>query len=1067
MVGAITDATGAAVAGAGVEAMNVATGVKTQAVANESGLYRIGNLLPGTYNITVNATGFTSTSLRGVAVESSKVSTANLTLQVGQVTTSVEVNSAPAVIDTTTASIQSTFSTTAARDLPIASIGIGSANLSLLNAGVGSSQNLGVGEGPSVGGQRPYNNNFMVEGVDDNNKSVTGSLLRTIPNDAVSEFTVLQNQMSAEYGHSSGGQFNTILKGGTNEIHVTLYEYFQNRNLNAIDQQVQNSAIANGDRPSNPRFDSNRFGGSIGGPIIKNKLFYFGLLEYNPVGASSTPANLTAPTAAGLAKLAAIPNISQTNLNIFKQYVPVPAVATDTLTVAGVSIPVGSPQINSPNYQNNKAAVGSVDYTMSDRDQFRGRIVYNKLSQIDTTASLPQFFQLEPGISYLASLNEYHNFSANVTNELRLGYNRYNLNLPAGDFKYPGLDAFPSITIEDLSLEIGPNPQAPQSSVQNTYQLADTATWIKGKHTLKFGFDGRKFIAPSSFTQRSRGEYKYTDFETFLLDITPDEEAQRGLGNVVFYGDQLSLYGFANDSWRLRPNFTVNLGVRYEYNGVPYSEKLQRLNAISNVPGLLTFGEPQAQKKNFAPRIGIAYSPGTKGTTSLRAGFGTAYDVLYDNIGTLQVPPQLKTTADVTGNGAPNFLKNGGISQSFKVGALDAATARANTSAYIGPQIVPYSIQWNAGVQHVFKQDFTFEARYLGTRGVHLNVQRRINKQTAVTATQSLPIFLSAPSQASLDALPLTLKNLQSISNIVPRFAAAGFTNPAFVEDSPIGNSTYHGLALQLNRRFARGLFFQGAYTWSHLIDDSTADFNTTALTPRRPQDFQNLRADRGTSALDRRQRLTFAAVYDTPWFKHSNWMAKNLVGNWSIAPIYTFESPELITVQSIVDSNLNGDSAPDRTIINPAGKDGTGSGVTPLCRGTGACSAAATDRIVGYLAKDPNARYIVAGLGAYANAGRNTLSGRRINNWDLNLLKNFNVTERYRVQFSAQIFNVLNHAQFIPGQTNRVDVISNLLNNGPAIRSYVNPANSAFNNPEAIYSSNPRGMQLALKLFF
>src|SRR5207244_2100634 len=168
-----------------------------------------------------------------------------------------------------------------------------------------------------------------------------------------------------------------------------------------------------------------------------------------------------------------------------------------------------------------------------------------------------------------------------------------------------------------------------------------------------------------------------------------------------------------------------------------------------------------------------------------------------------------------------------------------------------------YSIQWNFGVQHVFAKDYIFEARYLGTRGVHLNVQERINKQPKVTQTDFLPTYLQAPSQATLDSLSMTLAKIQAKSSIVSQFLGAGFTNP-IVEFSPIGNSTYHGMALQLNRRMSNGLQFITAYTWSHLIDDSTADFFTTRLTPRRPEDFTNLRRDRATSALDRRHRLTF-----------------------------------------------------------------------------------------------------------------------------------------------------------------------------------------------------------------
>ena len=229
-----------------------------------------------------------------------------------------------------------------------------------------------------------------------------------------------------------------------------------------------------------------------------------------------------------------------------------------------------------------------------------------------------------------------------------MGYNRYNNTTPAGDFKFPGLDQFPNIVLNDLNINLGPDGNAPQFNIQNLYQVTDNVTWVKGSHTIKFGFDGRKYISPQSFTQRARGEYNYNDTETFLRDLTPDNLSERSIGNVIYYGDQTELYGYGNDTWRIRPNFTLNLGLRYEFTSVPYSQRLQSLNAIANTPGVLNFNEPQPQYKNFAPRIGIAYSPGTSGNTSIRAGFGMAYDVLYDNIGILSLPPQLSTEMRVS-----------------------------------------------------------------------------------------------------------------------------------------------------------------------------------------------------------------------------------------------------------------------------------------------------------------------------------------------------------------------------------------------------------------------------------
>ena len=518
------------------------------------------------------------------------------------------------------------------------------------------------------------------------------------------------------------------------------------------------------------------WGRPVGGPIIRNKLFYFGDYEYNPTGQSTTPGQIYTPTKAGYATLASIPNLNQTNLGVLKQYAApatTPIAASQFPVVAGVPIEAGVLTVVAPNYTNSYAAVASVDYNFSDADQARVRYVYNKLVNLDHAAELPVFYQIQPTDYDLATISEYHDFSPTLVNELRLGFNRYLIDTPAGNFKFPGLDAFPNLSFGDLNgLQLGPNPNAPQSAAQSTYQLNDNVTWTRGKHTLQFGFDGRRAIAPIVFSQAERGNYQYSTLDLFLRDITPDEVAQRTLGNPTYYGNDWRLYGYANDAWRFRPNLTINLGLRYEYTSVPYTDNLQNLNAISNVPGVLVFAAPKAQTKNFAPRVGIAYSPGRNGTTSIRAGFGMAYDVIYDNIGVLAVPPQFSTFIDETGAGAPNFLASGGIVPTTQGGTLTAAEARAQTSAYIPNQKLPYSVQWNLGVQHVFARDYTFEARYLGTRGVHLDVQIRPLDFSPVTRTNSLPTFLQPPSEATLNALPLTLQQLK-VPPVLPKFAAA------------------------------------------------------------------------------------------------------------------------------------------------------------------------------------------------------------------------------------------------------------------------------------------------------
>jgi len=538
------------------------------------------------------------------------------------------------------------------------------------------------------------------------------------------------------------------------------------------------------------------------------------------------------------------------------------------------------------------------------------------------------------------------------------------------------------------------------------------------------------------------------------------------------------MYGwYVNDIWKITRNLSLNLGLRYEYLTIPAGWEQQSLNKVADAPGLITFNAPQAPGKDFMPRIGFAYSPGTSGNTSIRGGFAMAYDVLFDNIGTLSRPPEIGSTV-----GCPDtkgichttgFLANLGLppQQLSGITVLDQATARANTASYLPEHVkYPYAESWNLGIQHVFGP-YTAEVRYLGSRGVHLDTQNRLNVVSPVTKTNSLPTYLQAPSQAQLDALTVSLDAPPSKANplggllyqsyycvtscyIDAPYLNAGFTSE-IVSYQPWGWSTYHSLQTQVQRKFTNGLQFLAAWTWSHSIDNSTADFFSTVISPRRPQDFRNLNAEKGNGLLDHAHRISIQLTYDVPWFKHdSNWLKKNLLGNYAFIPVYTWETGQWGTVQSGVDANLNTDNAGDRAIYNPAGKKGTGSDVTALTNTAG--------NTVAYLANDPNAQYIVAGFGAYATSSRGTFRTPPINNFDISAVKHLKFGERLQLDFEAQAYNLLNHPQFITGSVN--DVLS-LSNTGS--KSYFVPSSSIFNNASKNFGSNPRTMQLALKFSF
>jgi hypothetical protein len=1121
--GLVKDQTGAVVPGASVTITNPSTKTSQTAQSGSGGEYQFNNLLAGTYTITVqppSGSNFSTLTVNDVLVRINDITDVSPVLQPGEATAVVNVTAGGTeLVDTTTLNLSKTFSSRQVVDLAqTGDGGVGGGggiyNLALISPNVVSSGGVGVGTGGSVGGQRPRDNDFIVDGIDNNDKSVSGPQIYISP-ESVSEFNILTNQTSAEFARSGGGQFVTVTKSGTNDFHGTAFEFFRNRKLNSLDNLQK---LAGDTRRTNPRFDQNRYGFNIGGPLYiprfgeggdhlyhwsgKNRLFFFFQFEQIGLGQAASPGNVSAPTAAGLATLQGLSGVSPTNLGVFQQFVPVaPTNNAGTIPICAVSrdaaaacpsgselaVPIGNISFAAPNFENNRNIVFNLDFNQSEKTVHHSRFIFNRLRTIDNLATFPQFFALIPTDGRLFSYTLIHNFTPTLTNETRLAYRRFVQNIPVPNVVFSGLDQFPNIGLDDLGISIGPDENAPQSTVENSYQVVDQATYSKGRHSLKFGVDWRNLISPQTFVQRQRGEYDYPNLDLYLRDVQPSF-GERTVGVSPFFGNQHLFYAFAQDDWQVRPNLTLNLGLNYVYQQVPLSARQQTVNAIASVPGLIEFNEPKAQKKNFGPRVGVAYAPnfqngvlhrifGGPAQSSIRASFAMAYDTIVDNLYILSLPPQFNQTIDVGTNFpgtplvTPNFLANGGIPPTLLPGAVtDPIAARAATSAFIPNQQVPYSESWALTYQREFHKDFALEVRYLGSRGVHLPSQNRINIQDRVVAGVggSLPTFLAAPDQASIDSLPTSLADIQARSNILPDFLAAGFTAPiaAFLAN---GNSSYNAGSASLTKRFTSGLQFTGAYTWSHLIDDSTSEVFSTVLSPRRPQDFQNMRAERADSALDHRQRFVASAFYDLPFFRTSNSRFKrSLFGGVSLAATVSIEKGERATVLSNIDSNLNGDPAADRAINNLNGVQNTSSLVTPLLRSCtvvnpdGTCATPDAQRIVAYLAATPEAQYIQAGLGALANVGRNTLLLPPIQNVDFSVFKNFAIDEGRRIQLRADFFNLFNHPQYVPGSVNGVQPITTT-----GVSQINTVGQRDFNVPSHVFSSHPRLIQLAARFNF
>jgi hypothetical protein len=1116
--GIVTDPNGAVVPGAKVTISSDKLNYKKDTTTTADGEYEFRDVLPGDYQITVEAANFKALTLTEVRVELGKTSDIPAQLQTGQITETVNVSAGGAeLVETTTTQLSKSFNERQVVELAQTNVGGafggGVNNLALIAPNVSSSGGVGVGTGGSVGGQRPRNNNFMLDGIDNNDKSVTGPQTYVSPEN-VAEFSLIQNQFSAEYARSNGGQFITITKSGTNDYHGSFYGFFRNRYLNALDNsQILSGFVREDPAPAGktfmPRSDFFRGGFNAGGPLPlphfgegpksffrgQDRLFFYAAYERLQQGSAASPGGIAAPTAAGFAILNALPQggaaISPTNIGIFNLYTPVaPTNDAGTIDVCSVrptagtgacpgvllAVPIGNLAFPAPNFLKQNNVVTNVDYNQSTKTTHRWRFNMTNFQTIDTAAFLPQFYVGLPGKQRLFSYSMFHTFTSNLSNELRVAYRRSEGNFPVGPQTFPGLGGvFPNIGLEDLALDIGPDGNAPQTGIENNYQLVDNVTYLWGNHSLKFGADFRKVISPQSFVQRERGDYQYSALQYYLYDLTPDRLGERSVGSSPYYGDQKILYSFIQDDWRIRPNVTLNLGLNHSYQEPPKGTRLQELNSIADVPGLLTFHAPKAQLTNFGPKFGIAWSPnytegmlgrilGSNGKSSVRAGFSMGYDYIFDNLYILSLPPEANTTIDVPNLNAfaPGFLAAGGIPIPAPA-VFTPAVARARTAAFVPDQEVPYSLTWTLSIQRQFKQNWSFEARYLGTRGIHLLTQNRINVIGRVAPTlgrSGLPTFLTAPTQAQLDALPLTLAQINARDNLLPAYRAAGFTSNVigFLSN---GNSTYHGASAQLIRRFSNGFQMTAAYTWSHLIDDTTAEVFSTVLSPRRVEEFQDLRTERADSALDRRHRFVASFIYELPFFRnHENKFVRTVLGGFNFAGTWTSESGEKATVLSGRDSNLNGDSAGDRTIRNPNGVRDTASEVTTLLNTGGAT--------VGYLAVNPNAEYIRAGNGAITNSARNTLLLPGIANFDFSIFKNFRFGEgAKRIQLRADFFNAFNHPQYIPGSVNDVAAVATTGVGQVNTVTAFNINNKLFNDASQIFASNARVIQMALRFDF
>jgi Carboxypeptidase regulatory-like domain len=1067
--GQVLDPQGAVVGNATVTVVNENTGVSQSVTTSSAGTWNLPALLPGRYTVGVEASGFRKFSQRGVSVLVDQDNVADARLQLGSASETVEVNASVAQVETTSSSLNNNFDSNQVLNVPVTGGTLYSAlNLAILAPNTIAQPGGTQGIGGAVGGTRPRDNNFTVDGVDDNNLGVTGPNSIVIL-DAVNEFALQTNQFSAEYGHSAGGQFNLVTKNGTNAYHGSGEWYAQNRNFNSLDNLTKAAILSNTPGVTRqPPYDNNRGGGTFGGPIFKDKLFFFGAYEYTDLHGSGGPINLNAPTAAGLSALQSM--AADSDVTAILNNFPVAPAATHSVTVNGQSIPVGPLTIISPILNREHDVQANIDYHRG-KHQFGTRFLMNQSKQIFPVNTSQAIFNQDLLLrNRKIALTDAWSISSTAVNDLRFQYAYFSEFFANHCPTCPHQD----VTILDLGdTTIGPGD--PSWQKQNTYQISDNLTWVHGKHTFKFGGQYNHFIYPQFFLPRSNGDNEYATTEEFINDQLPGQKGRtlRGAGSGYFLGTQSLIAGFVQDDLKVTPRLTLNLGVRYEFWTNPVGGETQTLNAISNVPNVITFGVPKTDRNNIGPRIGFAFDPTGAGRTSIRGGFGISYDVKFQNFASITLPPQLQSEMDTTtaclianppawcsatplGNG---FLAAGGL-PAVLTPPTTQTDARALTTSFIDDTVMPKVMTWSLGVQHEIARNSTIEVRYLGTRGLSLPVQYRRNFISYFDAGGTpLPTYLSASSIPSTwtSSTPNDVNYYTFASNYaacglgIALTPIPGFSSPTpdiyqqygfcgnVTSDPPLASSIYHAGSVNFTHRSGHGLMFNANYTYSHTVSDAENEFNTSGLNPRRAQDTNQIGQDRSNSDLDVTHKFALSLTYDVPNAHFENRFARALVGGFGLGTSLLAQTGQPVTIRSGIDSNGNNDTAGDRAFLNQAGSGNVpgepGQGdVFPVCEGAGGTTYIGStsflaaplngcnqnnsapfgfDPAIGYTPVNSNDKYVIAGAGVIPNIGRNSFRSPGFWTWNLSAHKNIYFSEAKYLQLSASAFNVLNHPNY------------------------------------------------------
>ena len=1041
ILGRVTDSSGAVVAGAMVTATNVNTGLARTDVTDRQGEYAMRNLPLGEYTISVSQSGFQKYLRKGIQLTVGSEQTVNVELTVGSAEQTVQVTAEAPSIETTNATVSNVVNSQQIRDLPLNGRSV--VQLALLSPGTFANpsvitvSSLGMGMRLSVDGGRMDANTYLLDGsvINDQagngpNSSAGGQALGV---EGVLEFRLLTHNYSAEYGRSSGAIMSMVTRGGTNEFHGSAYEFLRNSAMDA--RNFFNPGAL-------PPFRRNQFGASLGGPIKKDRLFFFFNYEGLRIGQGITVLDLV-PDA--LARQGLVPNAAGVLQQVTLNPAVLPFLALYPLPNGpDVGGGTGLYTYNASQPANEDYYLGRIDYRLSDKDSLYGRYVYDPSSSI-AARPLPQWYDSVSTFNGFLELSETHIFSPTALNEFRAAYNRTHpsdvglTTVPLSQLPdyLPGV-ALGRIAWASGGAEAGGLPtslseigyQAPganQNYPQNLFEETDSFSLTKGAHSLKFGGDFQR-IQLNLSNGDNRGTFQFGGLTQFLAG-TPSRFTD-DLNGAIIRGWRNDIAAwFVQDDWRIRPNLTLNLGLRHEFGTDPLEIHGYNADLLSVSNPLETIGPPfHSSKKNFAPRVGIAWDPTGSGKTSIRAGGGLYYN-LWENSGrnwymgadALSIfthAPYYQGQTVVLNPPFPNPLSAvvpGGAGTTYSIGV----------NGYLKEPTVAH---FNFDVQRQLVADLTLRVAYVGAYGYNMGSIAAANLREPTTLSNGQLFFaLNAP-----------------------------YPNPNFVVGGisllqANGHYNYNGLQVELDKRLSKGLQMHLAYTWSKALSDSDEVGNAQTLATA-PNILNPLcmSCDYGLSAYNQQQTMTINGVYNMPWdARLQNKAAKAILGGWALNGIVTWGTGMPVDIETGLNQDQDGDnSTADRPNLAPGANNNPVNGVTAGCAGIPAGQQLKTATRW----YDPCA-FSIQTAGTYGNLGRNTVIGPGLFTLDAGLVKNIPITERIRLAFRAEAFNLTNHTNLgLPGNT--------LFTNSSGAR------NTSAGIIGATSTAN-RQLQLALKLVF